>query len=105
MMVAGGQAGCVSRSIDETSYFVYSKCMAVKTITIDLEAYDELAKRKRHNESFSQVIKRILREERYSAKNLLDNLDDLALSPDTLTSIERVVADREQDYPERIDLD
>lgn len=33
--------------------------MAVKTITIDTEAYGRLKKAKRRNESFSETIKRI----------------------------------------------
>jgi len=71
--------------------------MAVKTITIDMEAYEALAARKRPGESFSQVIKRTLRDERYTAANLLQNLDAVLVSDESLDATEEVVASRGND--------
>jgi predicted CopG family antitoxin len=79
--------------------------MAVKTITIDLEAYDALVKNKKGNESFSQVIKRTFKEERYTAKHLLENLGSLTLSDEALERIEEIRHRHESKYPESVNLD
>ena len=87
---------------------VYAKCMAVKTIAIDMEAYDALASRKRPGESFSQVIKRTLREERYTAANLLRQLDEIDMPDDALEAVDEVVKSRPGDLvaePELLDGD
>lgn len=74
---------------------VYGKCMAVKTITIDMDAYEQLAAQKRRGESFSQVIKRTLTNERYTAANLLANIESVALSESALGAVDRIVEARE----------
>lgn len=71
--------------------------MAVKTITIDMEAYDTLAAHKRPGESFSRVIKRTFREKRRTAGDLLDNLDRIRLSDDALAAADEAVRSRAND--------
>jgi len=72
--------------------------VAVKTITIDMEAYERLSQEKREGESFSQVIRRVLGARKMTARALLRTLDDVALSEDTLDRIEEVVRLRENDF-------
>jgi predicted CopG family antitoxin len=66
--------------------------MAVRTITIDMDAYERLAREKREGESFSQVIKRVL-----TARSLLETIKDIRVANETLESIEKVVRFREGD--------
>jgi predicted CopG family antitoxin len=68
--------------------------MAVKTITIDMEAYDLLAADKKGNESFSQVIKRRFRPAK-TAAHLLSHLDEMILREDTLEAVESLVSERD----------
>jgi len=67
--------------------------MAVKTITIDMEAYDLLAAEKRGDESFSRVIKRKFCRAS-TAKVLLERLDEVCLSESTLKDLARIVKAR-----------
>jgi predicted CopG family antitoxin len=79
--------------------------MAVKTITIDLEAYEMLAREKREGESFSQVIKRIARAEGGTASDLLRVLSMVSLSDETLDHVEGELTRRNDQYPSPAELD
>jgi predicted CopG family antitoxin len=67
--------------------------MAVKTITIDLDAYDLLSREKQKDESFSRVIKRRLGRGR-TAADLLAGLKGFSLSNSALRGIETVLSRR-----------
>ena len=67
--------------------------MAVKTITIDMDAYRLLDAEKRSGESFSKVIKRKLGDEQ-TAADLLRNLDSMVLEESTLDRLDEIVRDR-----------
>src|ERR1700722_24758 len=52
-----------SKKFECDTRFVYGLCMATKTISIETDAYDLLAKEKKdHTESFSRVIRRLFAE-------------------------------------------
>ena len=67
--------------------------MAVKTITIDIEAYETLSRHKRPGQSFSQVIKEKLGPVK-TGEGLLRAVKQLRVSGETLEAMERVVRAR-----------
>lgn len=69
--------------------------MAVKTITIDMEAYEILSSEKFARESFSKVIKRRLRFAR-TARDILVDLDKICPSERTLSNIDRIIGSRKK---------
>jgi len=78
--------------------------MAVKTITIDLEAYDLLARHKRPGQSFSQVIKEQFRG-RSTGADLLRVLQTMEpLSEETLDAIDEQVRARRRSPARSIKL-
>ena len=72
---------------------MHDKCMAVKTITIDLEAYESLARHKRKGDSFSRVIKEHFGRRR-TGRDLAALVETLRLSKDTLEAVEKIVRRR-----------
>ena len=70
--------------------------MEVKTITIDIEAYNLLASEKNGNESFIVVIKRQLLSPVHTADNLLRNLDRIMLSDSTIEKTKEIIKTREE---------
>jgi predicted CopG family antitoxin len=77
--------------------------MAVKTITIDLEAYDTLARHKEPGQSFSQVIKRHFAH-RPTGRDLSAVLGRVTLSDATLDAIDAVIEERQRDVARPVDL-
>jgi predicted CopG family antitoxin len=67
--------------------------MAVKTITIDLEAYGLLARNKEEGQSFSQVIKAHFKRQPTVA-NFRAVLRSVRLSDDTVDAIEAQIRAR-----------
>ena len=67
--------------------------MPVKTITIDLEAYEILSRHKRDGQSFSQVIKERLGR-RTTGRDLLRVVAHLGLAEETLDVIDAQVRAR-----------
>lgn len=69
--------------------------MAVKTITIDIEAYQTLASHKRPGQSFSDVIKERLGPIMTVAR-FKERIKKVKLSDELLDNLEQIVADRKK---------
>jgi len=77
--------------------------MAVKTITIDLEAYEALARHKRKGDSFSRVIKEHFGRRR-SGRDFAELVKTLRFRDDTIAAIEKIARGRRRDRAEVIRL-
>ena len=79
---------------------MHSLNMAVKTITLDLEAYRALSRHKRPGQSFSQVIKEHFAPPK-TGGDLLAVLEEVHVSEETLDAIEAQIRARREN-PARI---
>ena len=70
--------------------------MAVKTITIDLEAYEILSRYKEHGKSFSKVIKEQLGR-KGTGRDLSGILENLEIREATVDAIDAQVKARRRD--------
>ena len=69
-------------------YMLGGKAVTTKTITIDTEAYRRLRMVRRKDESFSRVIKRVVRPP-LDVDAYLARLDAAPLSPEAAKAIEK----------------
>ena len=67
--------------------------MATKTITIDIEAYERLRKHRRDNESFTEIIKRLVPEP-IDLEAWFGAIDDTPLSRRAVKAIEERLEER-----------
>lgn len=77
--------------------------MAVKTITIDMEAYAVLSRLKRGGQSFSDVIKERLGPVR-TGRDLAAALEGLRPADSIITSIDAVVQGRQRHKVRGVEL-
>jgi predicted CopG family antitoxin len=69
--------------------------MATKTISIDLEAYDRLKAVQKDEESFSQVIKRVVRKP-FDTRVFLNKVSRHPISEEATAAIESHIRRRHQ---------
>ncbi len=75
--------------------------MAVKTITIDIEAYERLARLKKEGQSFSQVIKEHVPAKGGTGKDLEEIIQKVRFSESFLDAVDKIIADRKRSPPVR----
>lgn len=76
--------------------------MAVKTITIDMEAYSLLSRHKKDGQSFSQTIKDHFGEQP-TAGRLLQRVRGIKMSKEYRDAVRKLVRERKLDPPRPVE--